>query len=440
MKKLFSILLCTVLLMAMTLAGCGKSDGESVDGENANEGAETAEGTTITMINIKSEINDQVLDLAKQYEAETGVHVEVLSAGPSVDSQAMLKGYYLANQMPDIIACEASSFSNWDGMLVDMSDQEWASKTSGAFIDDTYGTIGFPYTTEAIGLIYNADILSRCGVDPNSITGPDSMRAAFETVAAHSEELGLDGVIAFGAEPEGLGWSSGNHLFGVYIDSGMGRDDTTYIDGIASNKQVDSSRFQNYAAMINMFTQYANPQLMLSGSYDEQLSGFASGKYAFITQGSWIGAALSSSEEYKAAGSFQVGMLPYAFEEGMDTILTSAPSWWGVVKEGNVEAAEAFLEWCAGDSGQKILVEDAGCVSPFTDCKYVAEDPFAPVLASYLEKGKTSDWHWMQLPSGIGNSEGGLCYCFYRYVSGEEDAAGFETDINQTLEAWYAKQ
>ena len=59
-------------------------------------------------------------------------------------------------------------------------------------------------------------------------------------------------------------------------------------------------------------------------------------------------------------------MIPYAFEEGMNTILTSAPSWWGVMKEGNVEAAEAFLEWVAGDAGQKILVEGAGlsCLWP----------------------------------------------------------------------------
>ena len=64
-------------------------------------------------------------------------------------------------------------------------------------------------------------------------------------------------------------------------------------------------------------------------------------KYAFITQGSWIGALLSGADAdaYAKAGSFKVGMIPYAFEDGMDTILTSAPSWWAVSKEGNVEAA-----------------------------------------------------------------------------------------------------
>ena len=439
MKRFFSLLLCLTMVIAGGIVSCGKSDGASQDKESGTS-AKSESGTTIKMMNIKIEINDYVLKLAQEYEAETGVHVEVMTAGPGVDAQAMLKGYYLSNQMPDIIACEAAGFSNWEGMLVDMSDQAWASKTSGAFVDDTYGTIGFPYTTEAIGLIYNADILSRCGIDPNSITGPDSMRAAFETVAAHKEELGLDGVIDYCVEPKELGWSSGNHVFGAYVDSGLSRDDTSVIDYIAENKQVEPGRFQNFTSMVSMFNQYANPDLLFTATYDDQVGAFAAGKYAFITQGSWIGASLSSSDAYKNAGSFQVGMIPYAFEEGMNTILTSAPSWWGVMKEGNVEAAEAFLEWVAGDAGQKILVEGAGCVSPFSDCKYVAADPFAPVLASYLAEGRTSDWHWMQLPSGIGTGDGGLCYCFYRYASGEEDSAGFEADINQTLAAWYAKQ
>ncbi|SDB19991.1 raffinose/stachyose/melibiose transport system substrate-binding protein [Pseudobutyrivibrio sp. YE44] len=435
MKRLFTTFLCLTLAMAFILSGCGKKEAASSEEKKAD-----SSGTTITMMNIKAEINDQVLALASKYESETGVHVEVITSGPSVDAQAMLKGYYLSDQMPDIVACEAAGFSNWEGLLVDMSDQAWAAKTSGAYVDPEYGTIGFPYTTEAIGLAYNADILSKCGVDPNSITGPDSMRAAFEAVQARKDELGLYAVVDCVVEPENLGWSAGNHIFGTYIDSGLDRDDTTYIDQIAENKQVDPSRFEHFAEMVSLLYQYSNPETLTTGTYDDEVGGFAAGKYAFVTQGSWIGASMTSSEDYKAAGSFEVGMVPYAFEEGMNTILTSAPSWWGVAKEGNVEAAEAFLEWVASDAGQKILVEDAGCVSPFTDCKYVAADPFAPVLSSYIAEGRTSDWHWMKLPSGIGNGDGGLCYCFYRYAIGETDSAGFQADINQTLAAWYAKQ
>lgn len=438
MRKQISVWMCLFLVMAAVLTGCGKLEEAASDPGDTAGGI--APGTEITLMNIKTEVNDQILALAAAYEAETGVKVNVVVAGNTIDGQALLKGYYLSNQMPDIIACEAAGFSNWEGLLVDMSDQAWASKTSAAYIDEKYGTIGFPYTTEAIGLAYNADILQKCGVDPASITGPDSLRAAIDTVAAHKDELGLTCVVDICVEPEGVGWSPGNHLFGVYLDSGLARDDTTYIDSVSETHKVDESRFMNYANMISMFFQNADPNLLVAGTYDEQVGTFASGKAAFITQGSWIGASLSSSDDYKNAGSFEVGMAPYAFEDGMNTILTSAPSWWAIPKEANVEAAEAFLQWCSEDAGQKILVEDAGFVSPFIDCKYVAADPFAPVLSNYVAEGRTSDWHWMQLPSGIGSNPGGLCYCYYRYATGEEDAAGFMNDINETLAAWYAKQ
>lgn len=433
--KRFYVLFLSLILVCGLFAGCKKSGG---DKEAAQDNSEKH----ITLFNVKSEVNTQIEELAAAYTAETGVEVTVLSVQAGVDASATIKGYYLSDQMPDIIACEASGFGNWEGLLVDMSDQDWASRTSAAYVDANYGTIGFPYTTEAIGLAYNADILSKCGVDPASITGPDALRSAFEKVDANKEALGLKAVVGYYAEPRDLGWSAGNHIFGAYLDSGLGRDDSTYIDGLAENNKVDSSRFMDYAAMIGMFNQYSDPEFVTTGTYDQQVENFAAGKYAFITQGSWIGASLTGnfSSQYQAAGSFKVGMVPYAFEDGMDTIMTSAPQWWAVPKEGNVEEALAFLQWCSEDKGQQMLVENAGFVSPFTDCKYVANDPFAQTISDYIAADKTSNWHWMQLPEGCGNSDDGLCYCFYEYAAGEVDANGFMNRVNGVIADYYARQ
>lgn len=434
MKRLYSILFAIVLVAGL-FAGCKKADG----GETAG-GEESAK--SITLLNVKSEVNAQIESLAAAYTAETGVEVKVLAVSAGVDASATLKGYYLSDQMPDIIACEASGFGNWEGLLVDMSDQEWAKRTSAAYVDETYGTIGFPYTTEAIGLAYNADILSKCGVDPASITSPSALRDAFEKVNANKEALGLIAVVGYCAEPTNLGWSAGNHIFGAYLDSGLARDDTTYIDSLAETNKVDSTRFADFANMVGLFNQYSDPALLTEGTYDQQVQNFASGKYAFVTQGSWIGASLVGdyASDYQAAGSFKVGMVPYAFQDGMDTILTSAPQWWAVPKEGNTEEAMAFLEWCSEDKGQKILVEEAGFVSPFTDCSYVASDPFAQTISEYISADKTSNWHWMQMPEGMGNSEDGLCFCFYHYASGQADAGGFMNEVNAVAADYYARQ
>ncbi len=223
MRKLLAVLLGGLMISSVLLSGCGKKE------EATTEAEATGEAASITMVNIKSEINTQLEELAKAYQAETGVEVKIMNVPAGVDAQATLKGYYLSDQMPDIIACEAAGFSNWEGLLADMSDQDWAKRTEAAYVDSTYGTIGFPYTTEAIGLAYNADILEKCGGDPASITGPAAMRSAFEAVDAKKDDLGLKAVVAYSAEPVNLGWSAGNHITGAYIDSGLSRDDTTYI-------------------------------------------------------------------------------------------------------------------------------------------------------------------------------------------------------------------
>ena len=431
MKKRIYLYMALILTLTCILSGCG---------QNNNTEAETTENTgSITLLNIKSEVASQIEALGQGYEKETGIKVNVITVQSGVDSQATLKGYYLSDQMPDIIACESSGFSNWEGLLVDMKDQDWAGRTDAAYIDSTYGTIGFPYTTEAIGLAYNADILSKAGVDPTSITGPESMKKAFETIDSKKDQLGITAVIGYCAEPENLGWSAGNHITGAYIDSGLSRSDTTYIDLLTNGGGIDDSRFAHFADMIGLFNQYSDPALLTKGTYSDQVLNFASGKYAFVTQGSWIGATLTGddSDAYSKAGSFKVGMIPYAFEEGMDTILTSAPNWWAVSKEGNVDAALAFLQWCSEDSAQKILVEQAGFASPFVDCKYVASDPFAPVISEYISAGKTSSWHWMEMAEGLGQN--GFSYVYQKYANGELDAEGFLKEFKKVASDWYSK-
>ncbi len=431
MKRCYIFPLAAVMAAMCITSGCGQSKEVEAD--------TTASIGSISLLNVKSEVDSQIKALASQYEKETGVKVNVLTVASGVDAQATLKGYYLSDQMPDIIACESSGFGNWEGLLVDMSDQNWAGRTDAAYIDPTYGTLGFPYTTEAIGLAYNADILAKAGVDPASITGPESMKKAFETIDAKKDSLGLTAVIGYCAEPENLGWSAGNHIMGAYIDSGLSRSDTTYIDLMKNGGGIDDTRFSHFADMIGLFNQYSDPALLSEGAYNDQVQRFAAGKYAFITQGSWIGASLTGdySADYEKAGTFEIGMAPYAFEDGMDTILTSAPSWWAVSKEGNVDAALAFLQWCSEDSGQKILVEQAGFASPFRDCKYVASDPFAPVISKYISEGKTSSWHWMEMAEGLGQK--GFSFAFQNYAKGETDAAGFLKEIKKIASDWYAK-
>ena len=379
----------------------------------------------IRLFNGKIEIAEPLEHAAKAYEEATGKHVEVESLGGGVDLQATLKQYYQAGNMPEIFVFEgAPDLANWTGMVVDMSDQPWAADTDAGFVDESGALVGFPYTTEAIGLAYNKSILEKAGVDPKSITGPESMKAAFEAIDAKKDELGITAVIGYCANATELYWSTGQHLFGQYLDAGLARDDTTYFDLLMQGK-LDQDRFTAFAEMVDLFNHYSDPALLVSGNYDMQVSGFAAGKYAFVTQGSWIGSSLTNQykDQYAAVGNFECGYVPYAFIEGIDTILTNAPSHWAVYKDGNVAEAEEFLNWLAGPDGQQIMVQEAGCVSPFKSCTVVANDPFAGPVSEYAAAGKTSSWHWMGQPSNLAQDFTGAI--FQDYAMGLEDAESF---------------
>ena len=438
MKKLLALLLTGTMVLSLGACGGGGSDSGSGDSGSSDSGSSS--GTTLRLVNGKIEVDEQLKKLASVYEEETGVKVEIESMGGGVDIQGTLKGYYQGGNMPDIfVNGSIPDFENWEGMLVDMSDQAWVSDTDQAYVDEEYGTIGFPYTVEAIGLSYNKNILDQAGIDPASITGPDSLRQAFETLEAKKDELGLTAVVGYCAEVASLYWSTGNHLFANYLDAGLDRDDTTYIDMLNDGGQIDTDRMTDFAEMVQLFHEYSDPSLLVSGTYDQQILNFASGKYAFVTQGSWIGATMTSTDAdaYEAAGNFEVGMIPYTFEEGIDTILTNAPSWWSIYSESeNVDAALDFIQWCSESTAQQILVEEAGFISPFKSCEYVASDPFAQTITDYQNAEKTSAWHWLEMTEGLAQNYTGQV--FGDFAAENLDVDGFVSTMQQVLQSAYA--
>ncbi len=364
-RKVIAALMAATMVLG--LAACGSSGGDSGDGGSGGSSS-GSDGNTIRLVNGKIEIDGTLKKLAEMYKEETGVTVEIESMGGGVDIQGTIKGYYQAGNMPDIfVNALGPEFKNWSGMLVDMSDEKWASDTDNAYVDEEEGTIGYPYTVEGIGLAYNKDIIEKAEIDPATLTDTEKLEEAFKTLDSKKDELGLEAVVGYCAEPTNLYWSTGQHVFANYLDAGLERDDTTYIDLLNDGGKFDEERLTDFAEYVGVLNEYSDPALLVSGTYDQQILNFASGKYAFVTQGSWIGATMTTDDKdaYDAAGNFEVGMIPYAFQDGIDTILTNSPSWWSIYSEGNVDAAKAFLQWMSEDTAQKVLVEESDHIRLF---------------------------------------------------------------------------
>ena len=378
--------------MAVCLIACGGSSSGSA--ASTGEGSGAASGEGIRLLNGKPEIDTQLKNLAAKYEEETGK-------------------------------------VNWDGLLADLTGEAWTEDTDYELVDEKMGTIGFPYTVEATALAYNAEILEKAGVDPASLTSPAAWQKAVETLDSKKDELGLTAVFGWCAEPANLGWSSGTHVFAQYLDAGLAQDDTTYIDLLNDGGKIDEARMKDFAAFVGMMNKYSDPALLIDGTYDNQVAGFAAGKYAFVTQGNWINGGVTGSPDYTG---WAMGFAPYAFEDGIDTIIAGPPSFWTVYSDGDVDGAKAFLQWVSDDSAQEILVNEAGLISPFKDCSFVAADPFAESIKSYMDAGKTSGWHTMLKKDGLQNK---TCQVFADYAKGALDEDAFVKTMGQVISSYY---
>ena len=110
-KKLLAVAL--VAAMAMGLMACGGSSSSGSSDAAAGDAAKTEEAAApaassegdIRLVNGKIEVDAALKAAAEAYKAETGVTVAIESMGGGVNIQDTLKGYFQADNMPDIFVC-----------------------------------------------------------------------------------------------------------------------------------------------------------------------------------------------------------------------------------------------------------------------------------------------------------------------------------------------
>ncbi len=381
------------VVMALSLASCGKGG--------------SSKKKSIRVFNIKVEIDQQLKDYAKVYEAQTGVHVDIESVGGGADNQGVLKGYKASDNMPDIFVIEGPGhFAVWKDDVIALDGEKWASDTAAAYTDGGH-VYGFPYAVEGYGMAYNADLLAKAGIDPASLTNIDAYRAAFEKLNSMKKELGINAVVSMGSSiAGGLTWVTGNHNFGVYLSAGLANGDHHVIDDLLKGK-VDKARLSEFADYVKLIFDYSDPTILTSGNYDQQLQAFADQKTVFLHQGNWVDPSIAQT-----GATFKMAFAPHAFSSAtIDGIQVGAPSWWVVYKDGNVEEAKAFLNaFALSPEGRDARINKMSCISPYSSDTLKPSTPFSASVADYVSRGKTYPWEQFKMPDGFGQDTLGPIY------------------------------
>ncbi|WP_297422472.1 extracellular solute-binding protein [Clostridium sp.] len=399
-KKVLSTILASTLIVG-TMVGCGTSSGNGSQ-SSSNSGS----GKTIKVFQLKVEINDQLQALAKKYEEEKGVKVEINSVGGGADYGAALKAEFAkgADAEPDIFMIQGTSdYELWKHKIDDLSDQEWIKNAVKGTLDAVTvdGKVyGMPAATEGYGLAYNKEILDKAGIDPKSITSFDKLKAAFETLDSKKAELGIENVVSYTTKEN---WVTGNHTFNIPFAAQEKPKD--FLADYMNNKAdlVNNKEFNDWTNLVALLCKYGGGKTLDTIDYSTQVGNFALGKTAFIQQGNWCAGDLTNLK-----ANFDMGFVPLcinndANDKANTSIPVGVPMYWVVNKDSKVnKEAKEFLDWMVSSkTGQEALVKDMNMIPAFTNFTVESDNKLNKSISEYNKAGKTLPWTFTGFPDGF---------------------------------------
>jgi len=410
MKKLLLVLVA--LVSVVTVIGC----------TNTQE-------TTLVIFQNKVEINETLTAYATAWGLENNVTVEVVTCGgDSCAYGTQILAEFQKAVQPDIFVIEGmGGYNLYADKILALDGEAWIADTDLAFTVD--GVVyGFPVAVEGWGLGYNLEILTAAGVDPADLTSIDAYVTAFAAIQAYYDANSMtDYAVVSMAAGDGMTWFTGLHNFNGYLSAGLAYDDSSVIDDLNAGIANDT-RLAQLANWVELLFEYADPTVLLQGTYDTQVQLFDSGHAAFIHQGNWIDPNLDEA-------TFEMGYAPHATVSGtVDAIFVSAPSYYVINKDSDsITAAKLFLNDLASTAaGHNYMVNEAKMVPAFKSVTLVPTTPLSAAVASWMASGHVYAWWQNDMPSGFGMETIGPIYTLY--ASGQISKTEFIAQIKAAIE------
>lgn len=418
-----TVALLTVLAMSvLLLAGCGGSSG----GEEAPSGNTNG----ITVFNSKMEIQDQLLQMAEKYEAETGVHVEVYYSSDTVSAHMATR--YASNNPYTLSMVDAKDiYSLAEEHAIPLDDEEWV-KDTGYAISIGGHVYGFPVCVEARGIIYNADAIKK-------VTGKDFDPEQYKTLTAWKgliEELKKGGM----KSPTGVmkeDWSLGAHyLAQVYEEQD---DPDAFLMDLSAGKVklMENEKFNSLMDTFDVLMEnnYAKASA-ISAEREISEKKLAEGEIAFMFGGNWDWSQINQFDYTENMGMMPV---PQDLDDGMNEMLVGGGSKYFFIdnssntSEEQRQQAKDFLNWLIyNENGQSFLVNDCALVPAFSNIELPISDPLGASVSKYTNAGKLIP-NYNYMPDDHYAILGAM---FQKYLAGISDREGFAKDVETY---WHTK-
>lgn len=410
-KAIVSVLIVVVALGALTAAAVSgvrfgfasnPDDPNQVDeAEPINTSVDTfqydpsLEGTSITLLNSKAEIQNALVEMSAEFEKKSGVHVEVMPVTDGDSPYTKVVSLYNSGNPPTMSILDTTDvIALAEEKAADLSNEAWLKEAEGYLTEVNGKVYSFPLCIEGRGIIYNKQVIEDTlgeTFDPASIRTLDD----FVTLLDRLVEAGMEHPVSLAMEDWSLGAHHLQYIYETYDGTSAGAAEV--IEQIKAG-QLDLTTYDRMSQFLDMFDVLMKYNVAasdpLGADYDEMAIDLVDGKTAFWFNGNW---AWPNLEDADAEKDDAYGFLPYFMNNDPDDFVNcqiqASPSKQvmldGVVAtEKQLAAAKEFLNWIVySEIGQQMLVKTCNIIPPFQNNPYEPSDPLSRDIYNHVHDG-----------------------------------------------------
>lgn len=353
------------------------------------------QGTNITLMNSKAEIQVALEEMAVMFEEKSGVHVEVMPVTDGDSPYTKVVSLYNSGNPPTLSILDTTDvIALAEEKAEDLSAEEWTKEAEGYLTEVNGKVYCFPLCIEGRGLIYNKAVIEETlgeTFDPASIRTQEEFTALLDRLV----EAGMERPVSMAKEDWSLGAHQLQYIYETYDGTSEGAQEI--IEQIKGG-ELQIENYQRMTEFLNTFDILKKYNVAkgdpLGADYDEMAIDLADGKTAFWFNGNW---AWPNLKEAGAKNEDAYGFLPYFLNNDENDFanqtIQGSPSK-QIMLDGKVAdekqkaAAKEFLNWIVySEIGQQMLVKTCNVIPPFKNNPYEPEDPLSRDIYEHVQSG-----------------------------------------------------
>lgn len=379
MKKMISALV-SVFVMLTVLSACS-GGGSSETNSNANNNGATAApaaseespapensggsaitGEVVYLTNRTDMIDKEYVDYEKRFEAKyPGVDLKFEAI---TDYDKTLKVRMASGQFPDVVLLPTIPNNELPDYFTPLDDIEF---TGDIYFKELKAHEGKMYGVSSggssVGIVYNKKAFEKAGIT--------AIPKTYDEFLAVAQKLKDAGIVPLASNFKDK-WPLDAWLYDVPTLVGEASDHQNKRAGTDAPYAMDNVYGKSWGMLREMYEKGYLEKDVNSTNWEQSKKDVATGKFGMYLLGNWV---INQVIENGAAPE-DIGFFPFPADNSGVAKAPLNPDWfYGVNKDGNVEAAKAFVKWMIEESG---FDEFAGFIPTLKD-----KQPSLPQLAEF---------------------------------------------------------